>query len=66
MDGNVKDLTSALDTTELVPGNDVLKPEIFSIDICQEDTTFSVSVDLYATSTSGKTCEDTVVYEIDV
>ena len=66
LDGNVKDLTSALDTTELVPGNDVLKPEIFSIDICQEDTTFSVSDDLDETSTSGTTCEDTAVYEIDV
>ena len=39
--------------------------EIFSIDICQEETTFSVSDDLDTTSPSVTTCEDTAVYEID-
>ena len=35
LNGNVKDLISALDNTELVPGDDVGKTEIVSIDICQ-------------------------------
>ena len=49
---NVKYLTSALDNT--------------AIDIFQEETTLSVSVELDVTSRSGTTCEDTAVYEIDV
>ena len=52
MNGNVKDLTSALDTT--------------SIGILQEETTLSVSSELDATSTSGMKYEYTSVYEIDV
>ena len=35
LNGTVKDLISALDTTELVPGDDVVTTEIVSIDICQ-------------------------------
>ena len=35
LNGNVKYLISALDTTELVPGDDVVTTEIVSIDIFQ-------------------------------
>ena len=66
LNGNAKYLIYALDTTELVPGDDVGTTEIVSIDICQEETTFSVSVELDLTSQISTTCEDTAVYEIDV
>ena len=39
---NVKYLTPALDTTELVPGDYVLTTETVSIDILQEEKKFSV------------------------
>ena len=45
-------MTSALDTT--------------TIDIFQEDTTLSVSSELYATSPIGTTYKETTVYEIYV
>ena len=66
LNGNVKYLKYALDTTELVPGDDVVTTEIVSIDILLEETTLSVYVELYSTSPSGTTCEDTAVYENDV
>ena len=66
LNGNAKDLTSTLDTTELVPGDDVVKTEIVSIDICQERVKRSVSAKVYETSPSGTICEDTDVYEFDV
>ena len=49
---NIKDLTSALDAT--------------AIDICQEESTISVSAELDATSPCGTPCEKTAVYKIDV
>ena len=64
--GNVKDFTSALDTTELVPLYDFLTTEIVLIDICREETTFSVSAEVYTTSPIGKICEDMHVYKFDV
>ena len=66
LNGNVKDLTSALDNTELVPGDDAVTTEIVSIDICQEETIFSVSDEVDTTSASGTICEDKAVHEFDV
>ena len=66
LNGNVKDLTSALVSTELVPGDNVVSTEIVSIDICQEETRFSVSAEVDATSPSGVICEDIAEYEFDV
>ena len=66
MSGNIKDLTSDLYTTELLPRDNDAKTEIFPIDVCQEGKKFSVSVKVDATSPSGKICEDTAVYEFDV
>ena len=63
---NIKDFTSALDTTELLPGYDDVTNEIVSIDICQEETTFIVSSELNSTLPSGKICEDTAVYGFDI
>ena len=62
---NVKDLTSAWDTIELVPGNDVVTTEIVSIDICQEEKKISGYDEVYATSPSGTIFDDTTVYEFD-
>ena len=50
----------------IVPGDDVVTTETVPIDICQEDTTFSVSAEVDATFPSGTICEDTAVYEFDV
>ena len=47
-------------------GDDSVTTEIVSIDICQYETTFSVSDELDAISPSGTACEDTSVYEMDV
>ena len=66
LNGNVKYFTSVLDLTENVPIDDVVTTEIVYIDICQEETTFIVSSDVYATSPSGTICEDTAEYEFDV
>ena len=52
LNGNIKYLTSALDTTE--------------IDIFQEETKISISAELDATLTSGTKYKDTSVYRIDV
>ena len=64
--GNVKDLTSALDTRELVPGDDVVTTEIFSIGILQKKKKFSVSDEVYVTSPISTICDDITVYEFDV
>ena len=63
---NIKDLTSALDTTELVPVDDVATTGIVPIGICQEKTKLSVSAEVDATSPSGTMYEDTDAYEFDV
>ena len=66
LNGNVKDWIYALDTTELVPGDDVVTTEITSFDIWQQETTVSVSAELYKTLPNDTPFEDTAVYEIDV
>ena len=66
LNGNVKDLTYALDTTELVPGYDVATNKIISIGICQEVTTIRVSADVDETSPSGVICKVTAEYEFVV
>ena len=59
-------MTSVLDTTELGPRDDVATTEIVLIDIFQEDTTFSVSAEVYAKFPSGVICENTSEYECSV
>ena len=58
LNGNVKDLKSVFDTTELFPGDYFKTTEIVSIGIFQEVTTFSVSSEVYAICPSGVICED--------
>ena len=66
LNGNVKDLTPTLDTTELVPVDDVVTTEIVSINIRQEEKKFSGSDKVDATSPSGTIYKDTYVHEFDV
>ena len=55
-----------MDTTELVPRDNVVTTEIVSIDIFQEEKKFGVYVEVDATYPSGTICEDTSVYMFDV